>query len=124
MTIRLHSLTVRTSAANYGGHRFSEALAGYEIFGRRAEIPCRANDPDLWFPTTTKPEASEAAKALCQTCPLMDQCLQAAVERREAYGVWGGLNFETEAPFTRTLRGGRKKAAEVSETEAQKAHAS
>src|SRR5262245_47983347 len=30
------------------------------------------------------------AKAICSRCPLRTSCLEGALERREAYGVWGG----------------------------------
>ena len=30
------------------------------------------------------------AKHLCSTCPLRAHCLEAALERREPWGVWGG----------------------------------
>ena len=33
------------------------------------------------------------AKALCQECPVRDACFEAALARREPYGVWGGRLF-------------------------------
>jgi WhiB family redox-sensing transcriptional regulator len=33
------------------------------------------------------------AKEICSTCPLVDPCLQGALERREPWGVWGGQLF-------------------------------
>ena len=30
------------------------------------------------------------AKAICGLCPAADECLNAAVSRREPWGVWGG----------------------------------
>jgi WhiB family redox-sensing transcriptional regulator len=30
------------------------------------------------------------AKQLCALCPVMAQCLEGALERREPWGVWGG----------------------------------
>lgn len=30
------------------------------------------------------------AKAICRFCPARIPCLSAALERREAFGVWGG----------------------------------
>ena len=40
-------------------------------------IPCRSNDPELWFAERTA--EVERAKALCRTCPLMDGCLAGAI---------------------------------------------
>lgn len=52
------------------------------------ELPCRVNEPEIWFADT--PQGVEFAKALCGTCPVADDCLRGAVERREPWGVWGG----------------------------------
>lgn len=54
-------------------------------------LPCRRNDPDLWF--AESPGDVEAAKALCRGCPLRETCLAGATERREPWGVWGGELF-------------------------------
>ncbi|AAZ54570.1 WhiB family transcriptional regulator [Thermobifida fusca] len=51
------------------------------------EIPCRSQ-PDLFF--AESPAEVEAAKALCVDCPVREQCLAGALERREPWGVWGG----------------------------------
>ena len=52
------------------------------------ELPCRANDGELWF--AELPADVERAKTLCQGCPLQTQCLDGALRRREPWGVWGG----------------------------------
>ncbi|QVQ54015.1 WhiB family transcriptional regulator [Spiractinospora alimapuensis] len=54
------------------------------------EIPCRSR-PDLFF--AESPSDIESAKALCADCPVKEQCLSGAVERREPHGVWGGQLF-------------------------------
>ena len=54
-------------------------------------LPCRVNDPELWF--AELPADVEFAKALCQTCPVRQVCLGGALERREPWGVWGGELF-------------------------------
>ncbi|WP_324654009.1 WhiB family transcriptional regulator [Georgenia sp. H159] len=54
--------------------------------------PCqRAGDTDLWFAEGTADV--ELAKSLCRQCWLRRECLAAAVERREPWGVWGGEVF-------------------------------
>lgn len=64
-------------------------LALIDSIGSRAkELPCRINDPELFF--AEKPEDVEFAKALCQPCPIRAQCLSGALDRREPWGVWGG----------------------------------
>jgi WhiB family redox-sensing transcriptional regulator len=51
-------------------------------------IPCRDGDPDLWF--ADNPIELERAKTLCADCPVRRQCLAAALDRAEPWGVWGG----------------------------------
>lgn len=51
-------------------------------------IPCRTRDADLWF--AERPTDIAAAKALCGGCPVQQECLAGALERREPWGVWGG----------------------------------
>lgn len=53
-----------------------------------AMLPCRTNDPELFF--AESPSDVERAKALCGACPLRQACLTGALERREPWGVWGG----------------------------------
>ena len=61
----------------------------------RQLLPCHAGDPDLWFAET--PADLERAKALCSGCPVRRQCLAAAVDRAEPWGVWGGEIFDRGA---------------------------
>ncbi|MGA8257130.1 MAG: WhiB family transcriptional regulator [Nocardioides sp.] len=56
-----------------------------------ALLPCRINDPELWF--AESPSDVEFAKALCQACPVQQLCFTGAIERREPWGVWGGELF-------------------------------
>lgn len=51
-------------------------------------LPCRAGEPDLWF--AENPADLERAKELCGGCPVRRQCLEAALDRAEPWGVWGG----------------------------------
>lgn len=60
---------------------------------------CAGIDPkvffeDAWDDTTNKErKGAEAAKAICQSCPLRDHCLDLSIELNEMqYGIWGGLN--------------------------------
>lgn len=51
-------------------------------------LPCHAGEPDLWF--AENPADLERAKELCGGCPVRRQCLEAALDRAEPWGVWGG----------------------------------
>ncbi|MGH3597242.1 MAG: WhiB family transcriptional regulator [Mycobacterium sp.] len=52
------------------------------------ELPCHVGDPDLWF--ADSPSDLERAKALCVDCHIRSECLAAALQRAEPWGVWGG----------------------------------
>ena len=76
------------------------------------ELPCRENDAELWF--AERPEDVEFAKALCGTCPLQQECLAGALERREPWGVWGGqLLVQGEVVARKRPRGRPRKDATV-----------
>lgn len=68
-------------------------------------LPCRVNDPELWF--AESPTDVEFAKALCQDCPVQQMCLAGALERREPWGVWGGELFLSGTVIPRKRPRGR-----------------
>lgn len=61
-------------------------------------------DPDIWFVDfgTTRPShakflevvgESKQAVAMCNACPIKDECLAEGMEEQNiAYGIWGGLH--------------------------------
>lgn len=69
------------------------------------DLPCRANNPDLWF--ADAPAELDRAKAFCSDCPVKAECLAAALSRREPWGVWGGEIFERGAVIPRKRPRGR-----------------
>jgi WhiB family redox-sensing transcriptional regulator len=75
------------------------------------DLPCRVNDPDLWFAET--PRELDTAKALCADCPARLACLAGALDRREPWGVWGGEIFERGMPIARKRPRGRPRKTEV-----------
>jgi len=68
-------------------------------------LPCRANDPELWF--AELPADVEHAKTLCGDCPVRELCLGGALDRREPWGVWGGELFLQGAVIPRKRPRGR-----------------
>lgn len=55
------------------------------------DASCRDLDTEAFFSTELDDVA--AAKRVCLGCPVRARCLDAAVERGEQYGVWGGHLF-------------------------------
>ncbi len=47
------------------------------------------------------------AKAFCGECPVRTECLAAAIERREPWGVWGGELFANGKVLAQKRRRGR-----------------
>ncbi|MGW2112007.1 WhiB family transcriptional regulator [Streptomyces sp. NPDC001948] len=73
---------------------------------------CADEDPELFFPIGDSGPAllqEKEAKAVCRRCPLMESCLQGALERGENYGVFGGLSAKERRSLKR--RAARQHAA-------------
>ncbi|MFD5398582.1 WhiB family transcriptional regulator [Streptomyces sp. NPDC127097] len=73
---------------------------------------CADEDPELFFPIGDTGSALlqiEEAKAVCRRCPLMESCLQGALERNERFGVWGGTDQDERRALKR--RSTRRRSA-------------
>jgi hypothetical protein len=46
-------------------------------------------NPDIWYPHPD-PVNKPRAVAICAQCPVRQQCLDHALQRREPLGIWGG----------------------------------
>ncbi|NCY16693.1 MAG: WhiB family transcriptional regulator [Actinobacteria bacterium] len=51
---------------------------------------CRNHKPDTFFPSDGV--GVEVAKRICATCPVVDTCLEYALENHIDHGVWGGTS--------------------------------
>lgn len=49
---------------------------------------CLRSDPDALF---VRGAAQQRAKAICQHCPVIAECLADALDNRIEFGVWGGM---------------------------------
>jgi WhiB family redox-sensing transcriptional regulator len=82
----------------------------------RDDALCRHEDPELFFPVGTGPEAQEQtreAQAVCRRCPVREPCLEWALETGQTSGIWGGCS-ERELGLLRrrTLRQRRTQPGE------------
>lgn len=65
------------------------------------QAACRGSESALFYPAETaerkelRADREQMAKRICADCAVREECLSAALSRRESYGIWGGLN-ETE----------------------------
>ncbi|MFF8458886.1 WhiB family transcriptional regulator [Streptomyces albidoflavus] len=54
---------------------------------------CKTADAEaIFFPVLTTPDTIQAAKEICQRCPVIQDCKRFALENRETHGVWGGMS--------------------------------
>lgn len=76
-----------------------------DIWDWQLDGACRSIDPGVFFhpegergPARRRRDA--AAKAICETCPVLEACRAHALAVREPYGVWGAMTeHEREAHF-------------------------
>lgn len=80
----------------------------------RHNAACRDEDPELFFPIgNTGPFLiqAEEAKAVCRRCPVIEACLQWALEFGQDSGVWGGLSEDERRAMKRRAARNRARAA-------------
>lgn len=63
---------------------------------------CRGTDTDEFYPE--KGGSTRTAKRICDRCEVKTECAQDAVERREPYGVWGGMSQNERRALGRSER--------------------
>jgi len=64
----------------------------------QSRAACRGPESVMFFPPPY-PERKEdremrerRAKAICRSCPVIEECLDYALSIGEPHGIWGGLN--------------------------------
>lgn len=70
-----------------------------EVWDWQLDALCRGMTVTLFFhPWGERGESraarDEAAKSICEACPVIAECRQHALTVAEPYGVWGGLTEE------------------------------
>lgn len=62
---------------------------------------------ELFFPERSHAQAARAKKVCWEQCPVRQQCLDEAIENKERFGIWGGLDTqERQAEAKRRRRRG------------------
>lgn len=51
------------------------------------DASCARVDPEFWFPE--KGQSVKEAKRICSACPVVNECREYALSRKERFGVWG-----------------------------------
>jgi WhiB family transcriptional regulator, redox-sensing transcriptional regulator len=81
-------------------------------FAWRDEAGCRFADLELFFPSGPSGQALEetqAAKAICSTCQVKEQCLRFALETNQEDGIWGGTTATERRKLRRTWLANRRR---------------
>jgi len=50
---------------------------------------CLSQEQDIFFPE--RGASTRKAKAICRTCPVIEDCLDFFVRHEQEYGIWGGV---------------------------------
>jgi hypothetical protein len=82
----------------------------------RSAAACREEDPELFFPTGSDGPALtqvEQAKAVCRRCPVVNACLQFALDEGITAGVFGGLTEHERVSLRRSVKRGHTAADAV-----------
>lgn len=84
----------------------------WDIDRWREQASCRSTDQELFFPVGTTGDAVEqiqAAKAVCESCPVRVACLRFALESNQEAGIWGGTSEEERRTLRRVWLAGRRR---------------
>lgn len=79
----------------------------------RDAASCRHVSPEHFFSPPGVEERKDrkarehAARALCDLCPVRQQCLDFSLETQEQHGIWGGLNNIERRRLVRDRQGDR-----------------
>jgi WhiB family redox-sensing transcriptional regulator len=68
------------------------------------DAACKNSDGEAWF-ADERDDRHDQAKAICQTCPVINECLTHALNY-EHDGIWGGLSPKERETFKRQTRRG------------------
>ena len=71
----------------------------------RLDASCRDSNPDLFFPIGTTGVALDqidAAKEVCEACPVSRPCLEFALATNQEAGVWGATTEEERRKLRKT----------------------
>ncbi len=78
----------------------------------QTKAKCREIGTEAFYPDTRSDPVANAAKRICATCPVRDECLQWALDTGDTWAVLGGTTPEERRPLQRA-RGGRTKPCRI-----------
>lgn len=96
----------------------SSTVALAEVWEWQVRGSCRGMKLALFFHPDGERGANrirreKRAKAICSTCPVLNQCREFAIAAEEPYGVWGGLSESERRTEAHRARRRRRKSSEL-----------
>lgn len=70
---------------------------------------CAQTDPEEFFPE--RGGTAKAAKAVCNACEVRVECLEDALEKKDRFGVAGGLSERERRKLEKTIEGSEDTSA-------------
>jgi len=61
-------------------------------------------NPEIFYPSPGDTESLKAAKGLCSSCPVLNECLAYALDNNERFGIWGGKSTRERLLILRAKR--------------------
>lgn len=79
----------------------------------RAHAACSGYPNTLFFPASDAVDEGsiEKAKAICAVCPVIDDCLEYALETNQRSGIWGGTSEKERKSLRRKWLAERRRSA-------------
>ena len=79
----------------------------------RARAACSGYPNTLFFPASDNPDEPviARAKAICSFCPVIDDCLEYALETNQRSGIWGGTSERERKSLRRKWLAERRRTA-------------
>lgn len=68
------------------------------------DAACASYPAEMFFPPSEAPLAEDQAKAICEGCPVREECLSFALETAQVEGVWGGMGAGERRRLRRRTR--------------------
>lgn len=62
---------------------------------------CNGDEDVDFFPSPDDAVGNARAKALCASCPVLDDCLAFAIETNQTDGIWGGTTAAERSKLRR-----------------------
>jgi WhiB family transcriptional regulator, redox-sensing transcriptional regulator len=79
----------------------------------RARAACSGYPNTLFFPTSEGADDAsvDRAKAVCAVCPVVEDCLEYALETNQRAGIWGGTSEQERKSLRRKWLAERRRSA-------------